>query len=245
MRFTKVAAPLLALLVSTAGYTQTTTPQQDPEDSGLKRPTVQLNADGEDDNPTLRNSAMLARFGGTAKARVNLFNEAQKQRQLYPNLLPGGSASGATAWTSIGPTKTNRIQNGVTLHAVNSGRMRTILPHPTDPNTVYLLTSSGGLWKTTNFNLQKPTWVAKTDALLTTSGGAASFGANPETLYVGFGDPFDGTVQAGGVMVKSTNGGDTWSDPVQLQLAPGTNAGSIRDVKVDSNGSDEVVLVAT
>src|SRR5215510_3821285 len=73
----------------------------------------------------------------------------------------------------------------------SGGRVRTILPHPTDPDTLYLLTSGGGLWKTTTFTHTNPHWEAKTDALISTSGGSVAFGRNPETLYLGIGDPFD------------------------------------------------------
>src|SRR3954471_2353944 len=48
-------------------------------------------------------------------------------------------------WVSVGPTGSDYDQNGsFTGHVRDSGRARTILPHPTDPNIVYFLTSGGG-----------------------------------------------------------------------------------------------------
>jgi hypothetical protein len=100
------------------------------------------------------------------------------------------------------------------------------------------------LWKTTNFQKNKPDWVSKTDALATTSGGAAAFGRTPDTIYLGLGDPFDGNQAAGAFVLKSTDGGDTWGPAVRLTLGT-ISAGSIRDLKVDTSGPADVVLVAT
>ena len=197
------------------------------------------------DNARAREEAMKERFGTARRDPKPFFSEAQKQRNLYKNLLPGGSApAGTPAWQSLGPTKTNHIQNGISLNMVNSGRMRTILPNPFSPDVVYLLTSSGGLWKTTNFTKTFPTWSATTDSQFTTSGGAAAFGRNQapghETIYVGMGDPFDGTGWAGGIMLKTTDGGATWADPIFLPTAS-----TIRDVKVDTSGAQDTIFVAT
>jgi hypothetical protein len=209
--------------------------------ANLKKSKVNPNID----NARARNEAMKERYGVNKRDAKPFFAEAQKQQKLYRNLLPGGSApAGTPVWQSLGPTRTNHIQNGITLNAVNSGRMRTILPNPTNGDVVYLLTSSGGLWKTTNFSKQKPTWVATTDSQFTTSGGAAAFGRNlapgHETIYVGLGDPFDGTGLAGGIMLKTTDGGATWADPIFLPTAS-----TIRDVKVDTSGPQDVIFVAT
>src|SRR3954462_10188957 len=197
------------------------------------------------DNARARSEAMKERFGVEKKDAKPFFAEAQKQQKLYRNLLPGGQApAGTPRWVSLGPTKTNHIQNDISLNMVNSGRMRSILPNPANANVVYLLTSSGGLWKTTDFAKQKPTWVATTDSQFTTSGGAAAFGRNTapghETIYVGLGDPFDGTGLAGGIMLKTTDGGATWADPIFLPTAS-----TIRDVKVDTTGTQDTIFVAT
>ena len=92
----------------------------------------------------------------------------------------------------------------VTLHVTDSGRMRTILINPENPDIVFLLTSSGGLWKTENFSSPHPHWTPKTDSTFTTSGGAAAFGRTPQTLYVGLGDPFQGASAGGFLPVRSS-----------------------------------------
>jgi|tagenome__1003787_1003787.scaffolds.fasta_scaffold20939793_1 hypothetical protein len=196
------------------------------------------------DNARARQEAMKERFGVDRKDVKKIADEAAKQKQRYANLLPGGNApAGTPVWQSLGPTKTNHIQNGISLNVVNSGRMRSILPNPNNPDVVYLLTSSGGLWKTTNFTKAFPSWTAVTDNQFTTSGGAAAFGRNVtpghETIYVGLGDPFDGTGWAGGIMLKTTDGGASFS----TTFLP--TASTIRDVKVDTTGAQDTVFVAT
>ena len=55
-------------------------------------------------------------------------------------------------WVNIGPDAAEFDQNGsFTGHEIDSGRARTILPHPTNADIVYFLTSGGGLWRTNNW----------------------------------------------------------------------------------------------
>ncbi|HKF57788.1 MAG TPA: hypothetical protein VKJ45_20185 [Blastocatellia bacterium] len=177
----------------------------------------------------------------TEDMKLNALRELQRQQQLYAQQMPGANPpKGVSSWTSLGPTQAKYETNGVTLNVSDSGRVRTILPHPTDPDTVYVLTSGGGLWKTTTFTHTNPQWEPKTDALVSTTGGSVAFGRDPNTLYLGIGDPFDVLGLIAGVMVKSTDGGNSWSPFVNL---PG--AGDVRDVKVDTSGPNDIVLVAT
>ena len=235
---------LLALFAFGMAAFAQSTPKSDPPDSGYFSKYLANHkgfpGTGEDD-AFARREAQLQRYGDNKKLFVNVSNQAAIERQRNPRLMPGALApAGVPIWTSIGPTKTNHIENGVKLNLTDSGRMRSILPHPTDPNTVYLLTSSGGLWKTSNFLSNKPNWVALTDTQATTSGGAAAFGRDPNTIYVGLGDPFHGSGLTGGFMIKTSDGGATWSAPIGLPTAS-----SIRDVKVDTSAAQDIVLVAT
>ena len=178
----------------------------------------------------------------TAEQRAAANAAVEAQRVLYAHLLPGGNApAGTPTWRSIGPSRNNWWNTG-TLHSTstNSGRIRSILQHPVNPDIVYLLTSGGGLWRTANFSKPKPDWQATTDGVLSTSGGAVAFGRTPNVLYLGIGDPFDASGVASGVMVKSTDGGNSWSPFADL---PG--ASTAPDVKVDTSGATDVVLVAT
>ena len=176
----------------------------------------------------------------------HLLNEAEKERTKYPALFrsAGGpelpAVVGGTTWSNLGPTNANFTQNGVTLTKVDSGRPRVILPDTADStgNTIYLLASGGGLWKTTNFLSATPTWVPLTDFVGSNISGSAAFGRSTSTLFLGSGDPFDAGV--GGFMIKSANGGTTWTTGITL----GT-AAKIYDIKVDTTLAQDVVLVGT
>ncbi len=176
-----------------------------------------------------------------------LFEEAERERTKYPAIFKSSfgpeapAAIPAAAWTNIGPTTSAFTQNGITLTKVDSGRLRNILPDTADStgNTVYVLASGGGLWKTTNFLSAIPNWAALTDFIGSNMSGSVSFGRVTSTLYVGAGDPFDNGV--GGFMVKSTNGGSTWS-PTPVQLG---TASKIYDIKVETSLGSDIVLVGT
>ena len=185
-----------------------------------------------------------ARLGYTAltdEQKLNFIKELARKQALYPNQIAGATPpAGMPVWRSIGPRTSKSSYNGVFIDGVDSGRMRDILVDPQNSDRVYVLTSGGGLWKTENFSAAQPTWKVMTDSLLSTSGGSAALGRDGNTIYLGVGDPFDVYPTLAGVMVKSTDGGKTWSPFVSL---PGATA--VRDVKVDTSGPSDVVLVAT
>src|SRR3954468_14708378 len=196
--------------------------ESDAKDSGADR-----------DDPNLRLEAERAAWGVVTPAfRQNALKEG-KSHSGKKNL------AGRT-WVNIGPTGADYEQNGsFTGHVRDSGRARSILPHPTNPDVVYVLTSGGGLWRTKNWNSANTQWEPLTDDLPTTGGGAAAFGRNPGNIYLGLGDPYD-QILVGGAMVKSKNGGGSWGPIVELG-----NAVSVRDVKVDTTTNRDIVLVAT
>src|SRR3954447_9499960 len=73
------------------------------------------------DNAKARSEAMKERFGLEKRDAKAIFAAAKKEQQKNANLLPGGHApAGAPTWVPLGPTRTNHIQNGITLNSVNS-----------------------------------------------------------------------------------------------------------------------------
>lgn len=187
------------------------------------------------------------RMGGdlTTDFARHLIGQAEAERAKYPGrfrsrLAPDlPAAVNGSQWVSLGPTSADYSQNSGTLTKVDSGRLRTILPDTGDTsgNTVYVLASGGGLWKTTNFLSAAPAWTALTDFVGSNLSGAAAFGRSTSTLFVGAGDPFDAGV--GGFMIRSTDGGATWSPAFQLATS------IIADIKVDTAGATDVVLVGS
>ncbi len=83
----------------------------------------------------------------------------------------------------------------------------------TDPNTVYLGSALGGMWKTNNFFTDPPTWTPISRSLPTTAIGSAALGGNPKRVYLSTGDGESswGTgTQLGGYVCVSNDGGATW-----------------------------------
>jgi photosystem II stability/assembly factor-like uncharacterized protein len=217
-------------------------------------------AEIERDDPTERARAMLLLRGGQDSAgQWRVLEEARKQRDRYglgagqsPSARPSSSPQPFLSaqpllstqrvqgggFINIGPVSAGYEYNGARYSETDSGRARQILASPTDPGVLYLSTSGGGVWKTWDAGAH---WEPITDQLGTTAVGALAMDPlNPDILYLGFGDPFD--VHSPG-LVKSTDGGITWSDPVQLVGTAGRVASSVTDLKVDPQNSS--VFAAT
>lgn len=197
------------------------------------------------------NAHKKARKGGPFSANYRRFmNEAaRREAEKWAPLLPGtdgasaplqspimemAAVSGST-WVNIGPTAANYIKNGGTLNGItDSGRPRDIVVDPSNGNVIYLAVSGGGVWKTTDGGT---TWSPRTESLGSLSTGALAMDpTNSQVLYLGLGDPFDGT---GIGLLKTTDGAATWSAPVYL----GTST-VIADLIV-SPSSPSTVLAAT
>ena len=228
--------------------------------SGYTPKSLPLSVDDQiKDDPEGRREALKEQFGGefTPEFMAAITDAANQQVAQYGPAGRGGIKVPAGGnWTNVGPYRSDWIQNGVRLTESDTGRVRTFLVHPTNADVVYVLKSSGGLWKTTNFSHTRPNWRPMTDNLLSTSSGGAALGKNPDTIYFGSGDPFDPGV--GGAMYRSTDGGLTWGlgQPLTFLVAPppGSPPGTpptritatvILDIKVDTSGAQDVVFVAT
>ncbi len=235
---------LSVVLAGTAFHAaaQNLTPETDPSDAP---PPVQSDARGGDEWDRMQ--AMHARFSeggafGGEDYKNALIADAQRQAAKYAAQLGPNPSSAFPQWRSLGPTGAKYETNGVTLEVSDSGRTRRVLQDLNDPDTVYVLSAGGGLWKTTTFTHTNPKWAPLTDTLFTTSGGNVAFGRDTRTIYLGIGDPFGinpfGPPIISGVMVKSTDGGATWSS---FQTLVGSN--NVRDVAVDNSTSTDIVLV--
>ncbi len=92
-----------------------------------------------------------------------------------------------------------------------SGRISYVLPHPTDPNTVYIASAGGGVWRTTDGGT---TWTPLTDGLPNITGGALAFDpTDPNTVYYGTGEQHycGWSCLSGDGLYRSGDAGDTWT----------------------------------
>ena len=243
MRNKFVMALVAALSIGVIGQAQQ---PQGPRDDGYRSSHVpkSLPTSADEvikDDPVGRAEALKEQYGGefTPEFMEAVMNAANQQAAQYGPAGRGGiKVPAGGAWTNVGPDRSSWIQNGARLTESDTGRVRNFLVHPANADIVYVLKSSGGLWKTTNFSHPTPSWRPMSDTILSTSSGSAAFGRNPDTIFLGSGDPFDPGV--GGAIYRSTNGGESWGAGIKLGAAT-----VIYDIKVDTSGAQDVVLVGT
>jgi photosystem II stability/assembly factor-like uncharacterized protein len=175
--------------------------------------------DADRDDATLRREATRAWYENewTPDYRRFLLDAAARERRVNADKLPGSrfeSASPASTiptWVNLGPTGADYENNGGSIPGVDSGRLRSIVVDSANPAIVYLATAEGGVWKTLDGG---NSWRPMTETLGSLSLGSLAMDPfDSQTLYLGLGDPFDGF---GIGFVKSADGGETWSAPIDL-----------------------------
>jgi Secretion system C-terminal sorting domain len=118
--------------------------------------------------------------------RINAIRQMEEQKRA---IAASGANSRITAlnWTEIGP---NPIPNGQVVSGAQlpvSGRTICIAVHPTNANIVYVGTAQGGLYRTTDGGA---TWTPLMDNALSLAIGTVAISpSQPETIYVGTGEP--------------------------------------------------------
>ncbi len=107
-------------------------------------------------------------------------------------------------WRSLG-IKNYTYSSGA--EGVGMGRVNCIVPHPTDPETLFIGTPAGGIWKTTDGGSN---WTPLSDGIPVLGiSGIAINSRNADSIYILTGDG-DGSNTASTGVLLSTNGGDTW-----------------------------------
>ncbi|MGZ6142286.1 MAG: hypothetical protein ACXWLM_03055 [Myxococcales bacterium] len=199
------------------------------------------------DDPAGRLRARLLMQGEpTPEQQLHVLNEAAAEAAKWGiGQHRTAAAVSAAAWVNVGPASGTQV-SPTTQAAADTGRIRKIVPHPTDANILYVATAGGGVWK--SFDAQSaitlssgPHWASITSGLLSQSVGAFALDPNsPDTLFLGLGDPFD--VHTPG-FYTSLDGGITWQGPVGLTNPDnGQVATSVRDIVVDPSGTGAVVV---
>ena len=106
-------------------------------------------------------------------------------------LDPSAFAKPAPTWVAAGPAPNIRGQvENVIPDGEVIGAIHAVTPHPTDPNTVYIGSVNGGVWKTENATAAHPQWVVLTDTQASLSIGALEFDptdSGAQTLVAGVG----------------------------------------------------------
>jgi hypothetical protein len=147
----------------------------------------------------------------------NAYVMARQMPTVSDMSMNGPNAPATNPWTELGPMNF-------------AGRILSIGFHPTDPNTMWVGSASGGLWKTTNggrgaANGINWTYVPTGNFPVLGIGSIAVNPSNANEIYVGTGEVYNGdpggSTGAGhyrlfrgsyGIgILKSTNGGTSWT----------------------------------
>lgn len=127
------------------------------------------------------------------------FMNASRQRQeiLARQSDPFIAGISPSRWTSLGPDNIG-------------GRIRALVIHPKKPNTMWIGSVSGGIWKTTDGGLS---WNAVNDFMGTLSISSIVIDpADPDhVLFAGTGEGLNLGGPMGFGVFKSTDGGDSWN----------------------------------
>jgi photosystem II stability/assembly factor-like uncharacterized protein len=137
-------------------------------------------------------------FAGKGNPRARAIEQMQAQELESPQIS-------VAKWESVGPAP---IPNGQTSPSTAvSGRTISIAVHPTNPNTVYVGTANGGLYRTLDGGA---TWKAIFDSALSLAVGSVAISpSQPSTIYVGTGEPNSSCDSFFGVGVYRITNADT------------------------------------
>ncbi|HSP86686.1 MAG TPA: hypothetical protein VLN45_01020, partial [Ignavibacteriaceae bacterium] len=132
----------------------------------------------------------------------------------------------ALSWTQLGPGNIG-------------GRIRSIKVHPNDPNTVYIGSVGGGVWKTIDGGLS---WVPLKDDMENLAVCALAIDPdNPNIVYAGTGEGFFNTdALRGEGIFKTTDAGATWN-----RLASTNNSEFYYVNKLIIDNSTDMLYAAT
>jgi photosystem II stability/assembly factor-like uncharacterized protein len=189
--------------------------------------------------------------GARWKALQQLRNRLHDIKTVQASIA-GGSAPSAqsanllnaialsqTNWTLIGPQP---VLSGGDLF---SGRTTALVFDPRDPTnkTIYLGAAEGGLWSTTDGG---QTWTPLTDSQPSLAVGSIALDptTDPTTIYIGTGEEnFNGDAYFGVGVLKSTDGGKTWTRDTTF-TSPGPNGGPMIGALAVDPRNNQTLLAA-
>ena len=108
-------------------------------------------------------------------------------------------------WVSLGPTPGAYFNYGNISSRILTGAF-----NPQNPNIIYIGAANGGVWRSTDGGIQ---WQPLTDNQPSMAMGAIAIDPdNPNIIYAGTGEAtYSGASYSGLGLLKSTDGGDTWT----------------------------------
>jgi photosystem II stability/assembly factor-like uncharacterized protein len=138
---------------------------------------------------------------------------ALRHARSAPRLLP----IGGSLWKAVGPAAIRDGQTeNVTPDNKVAGAVHVTIPHPTNPNRMWIGTVNGGVWETRNARAEDPTWRPLTEGLPSLSIGALDLDptdSSNRTLLAGLGN-VSSYGQSGLLngLLHTTNNGLSWRE---------------------------------
>lgn len=132
---------------------------------------------------------------------------AQQAKLHHQHGAPSGPTTFAGAWTPLGPDPIEQVGRSDGGLITVSGRIGALAIRPSTGDWL-LASAQGGIWMLTDTG-----WVPKTDNLPSLSMGALAFApSNDAIVYAGTGEgALSGDSYYGNGVIKSTDGGNTWT----------------------------------
>jgi hypothetical protein len=156
-------------------------------------------------------AAQRAGFGSPARAAALGAQAETRARALRSRPIPAapGVPSFSGAWSALGPTPVTNSFYG----EKNTGRVDSaaVVQSGANAGEIFEGTAGGGVWSSTD---NGATWVSHTDQVATglAIGALAIDPTNPSIIYAGTGEANScGDCFYGGGVLKSTDGGATWT----------------------------------
>ncbi len=179
----------------------------------------------------------------------------------FASPLPGST------FVAAGPQQTGGGQTLVSGPSTVSGATTSIAINPLNSSILYVGTTNGGIWRTTNINATDtggnnfPTWTPLTDSLATLSvtsltfdvaatkaayGTATTFDGSKDVIYAGTGNVGSANVAGPAVgLLKTTDGGQTWTVKGYDQFKDLKITSVVATQYRDAGGLHSVLLVGT
>jgi hypothetical protein len=164
-------------------------------------------------------------------------------------IVSSGAAPAMAQWTEQGPGPTLGGQTEGLPGDPVSGAVNAIAVDYAHPGTIYLATVNGGVWKSTNANTAAPTWLPLTDLQLPalSINSIAISPLDAKTIFAGTGstssDAFEGSPGFG--VIRSTDGGSTWSILAAATFAGRRINGIVPLARTTGGLAGQVVLAST
>jgi hypothetical protein len=155
---------------------------------------------------------------------------------------PGLTPQGYGSWDFIGPRNLATSMVSAYGYGPLIGRISAIAYDPTTAETIYCSSGGGGVWKSTNGGLN---WDCMTDKSPWITGSVGAIAIDPtshNTVYVGTGDFVSTRDNLTQGIMKSTDGGTTWTNLTPSVL--GISDCAISQIIVDPDNTS-ILLCST